>query len=87
MVNPAPTPAPSKKVDRKVKLATFASYLAGVALLAIVGGIQGHLDVITSAFPAWIDVIITPIIPTAITFITGYVTSHTPQDLNLAVKR
>lgn len=83
--NTDPTPIPNAP-GRKVKIATLATYLGTLALLAIVGGIQGHLDVITSALPAWLDVIITPLIPAGFTYVTGWIVKHEPQDLSLPVK-
>jgi hypothetical protein len=68
-------PAP---VEKKVTAATFASYLGGVALLAILNGVA-DTNLIT-ALPDVVEVFVAPLVPTAITFIGGYVARHTPRN-------
>lgn len=74
MTNPH-VPAP---VEKKVTVATLASYLGGLALLAILNGVA-DTDLVAS-LPDAVEVFIAPMIPTAVTFIAGYVTRHTPRN-------
>lgn len=84
MVNPAPAPATG--MARKVKMAALMTYLLFAGLLAICKAAGMNVDVIISAFPDWANVFVTPLVPAIITAVTGWVTKHAPQDLNLAVK-
>lgn len=87
MVDPAPNPAPvTTQVSRKVKFTTFITYLGFAAILAVVQAVTNNTDAILSFLPPWAGVFVTPLVPAIIAFVTGYVTKHAPQDLNLAVK-
>jgi len=74
MTNPH-TPAP---VEKKVTVATVASYLGGLGLLAILNGVA-DTNLITE-LPDVVEVFVAPIIPSLITFIGGYVARHTPRN-------
>lgn len=85
---PVPTPVAVNPAQptRKVTWASIASYLGGVALLGAVQGISGHLDVLSAGLPPWANIIITPLIPAVIAFLTGYATQHAPNDVLLPTK-
>lgn len=85
-----PTPAPvvvnPNAPTRKVKFASIGTYLAGVIGLSVVQAVSGHLDVISAAWPWWVQALVTPLIPAAVAFLTGYVTKHAPNDTLLPTK-
>lgn len=71
-----PAPAPPK-VEAKVKASTFASYLAGLALLAVLNGITDTN--LVAGLPDWLEVIVAPFVPAVVTLAAGYIARHTPR--------
>lgn len=69
---------------RKVTFASLGAYLAGVAGLAVVNAVGGHIDVLSAALPSWANMVLTPVVPGLIAFVTGYITKHAPNDVLLA---
>ena len=65
-------------VETKVKAMTLASYLAGVALLAVLQVISDNPSLI-SFLPDWAEALTLPLLPTAIAAVAGYKAKHTPR--------
>lgn len=78
---PTPTTGP---VERKVKAATVAAYLGGVALLGVLNAVQGNHDMI-DFMPDWAAAVVFPVVPAAITAVAGYLARHTPRTDTAAV--
>ena len=64
-------------IETKVTNASVMTYFGVVALLTILESISS-LDLIPD-MPGWLTVIITPVIPAAMTFLAGYASRHTPR--------
>jgi len=68
-------PAGSAPVETKVKVATIATYLGLVALLAVLNAVaEANL---IAGLPDVVEVFVAPLLPTAITFVAGYIAKHT----------
>lgn len=80
VLNMAPKP---HQPTRKVTLATIGAWVGGVALLAIAQAAGAHPDVLGAALPGWLDTLVAPLIPAAVTFLSGWVTKHAPNDVQL----
>lgn len=65
-------------VEKKVKAATVGSYLGAVAVLAVLYAVKGDLTLI-DFLPSWVQAIVVPLVPTAITAVSGYKADHTPR--------
>jgi hypothetical protein len=69
---------PNAPVEKKVRAATAAAYLASTTLLMILTVIQDQPGLI-----GWLPPYLTPwvlaVVPTAITFAAGYQAQHTPR--------
>jgi hypothetical protein len=64
-------------VEAKVKAAGIATYLG---LAALLGVLNAATDInLVSGLPDVIEVFVAPMIPTAITTVTAYMTRHTPR--------
>jgi hypothetical protein len=78
---PAPAPAPSAlqrwKIELKVIAATAATFAVSV-VLAILNEIQNHHELLGST-PGALQFMIVALIPTAVTFLSGYMAKHTPR--------
>lgn len=59
----------SGKVETKVKAATFGAYLASTAGLIFLSTTATDL---VKSLPDWLEVIVYPVIPGAIAFLSGY---------------
>lgn len=64
-------------IEAKVKAASLASYIAGVALMGVLNGITDAN--LIAGLPDVVEAFVAPMIPTAITFLAGYVARHTPR--------
>lgn len=69
---------PTGPVETKVKAATVATYLASTALLADLTAVQDQPGLV-SWLPPYVAPFLLSMIPTAITFVTGYRAKHTPR--------
>lgn len=78
---PAPAPAPSAlqrwKIELKVIAATAATFAVSV-VLAVLNEIQNHHELLGST-PGALQFVIVAVIPTAVTFLSGYMAKHTPR--------
>jgi hypothetical protein len=72
------TPAPAKgPVETKVKVASIATYLGSLALLAVLNGVTDTN--LISGLPDVAEVLLAPVIPAAISLVAGYAARHTPR--------
>lgn len=71
------TPSAAGPVEKKVTVATVASYVGGVALMGVLNAI-GDANLI-AGLPDVIEAFIAPMLPTAITFVGGWAATHTPR--------
>lgn len=73
-------PRMAAPVEKKVTAATAAAYVGSTALLGELTAVQDHHELLT-----WMPGTITPfvlaLVPTAITFVSGYLARHTPRSL------
>lgn len=69
---------PAPKVETKVKAATIASYLAGVAGLAVLQAVSADANLI-SGLPDAVEVFVVPLVTTAITFLAAWTAKHTTR--------
>lgn len=65
-------------VETKVKAASLATYFGLVALLAVLNAVS-DANLVT-ALPDVVEVFVAPLLPTLITFVSGYQAKHTPRD-------
>ncbi|MER7212439.1 hypothetical protein ABT340_35750 [Streptosporangium sp. NPDC000239] len=71
-------------VEAKVKWATLGTYLGSVAALSVLQAVNSDLSLI-AFWPDWLETITVPLIPTAITAVSGFMARHTPRpDLPLS---
>jgi hypothetical protein len=74
------TPA-KKPVEKKVTVATVATYLGVTAVLAVLGTVQDN-PLLVEGLPNLLEALLLGAIPALITFVSGYQTRHTTrQDL------
>lgn len=73
-----PSKPARRPIEWKVKVATIATYAGSLALLGALQAVSSDKDIF-GAIPAWLGVILTPVIPTAITAVSAYVAKHTPR--------
>jgi hypothetical protein len=65
-------------VETKVKASTAASYLATVAGLAVLEAVNGS-PLLLSPLPDWIEPVILGLVPAVLTFLSGWLSKHTPR--------
>lgn len=73
-----PAPAPKKPIEKKVTWSAAGAYLAGLVGLAVLQ-LVGADPTLISGMPDWLEAIILPMVPAAISFLTGYNAKHTPR--------
>lgn len=76
----APQPAPVAKspVEKKVTWSTVGAYIASLVMLAILNAV-GNDNGLISGLPDWLEDILLPLIPAAISFLSGWSAKHTPR--------
>jgi hypothetical protein len=67
----------SKPIETKVKAATSATFVVSL-VIAVLNGVVAD-DSLLQPLPAWLQAIVIPIVPAAITFLSGWQASHTPR--------
>jgi hypothetical protein len=83
MTIPTPVPAPDHrastawKIEAKVIASTTATFAVSL-VLAVLNAVQGNHDLLGS-MPTALQTVILLIVPTAITFLGGYLARHTPR--------
>ncbi|RPK69172.1 hypothetical protein EES44_07730 [Streptomyces sp. ADI96-15] len=65
-------------VEKKVTAASVAAYLASTGLLAILTAAQGDARLV-EWMPDGLAPFVLALIPTAVTFVGGWVAKHTPR--------
>lgn len=81
MAHTAPDTKPSLwsrwKIELKVIAATAATFAASV-VVAVLNAVQDN-HALLGPIPAALQFVIVAVIPTAITFVSGYMAKHTPR--------
>jgi hypothetical protein len=67
----------SAPVETKVKSATSATFVVSL-IIAVLNGVVAD-DSLLQPLPAWLQAIVIPLVPAAITFLSGWQASHTPR--------
>ncbi|MFI5808965.1 holin [Streptomyces sp. NPDC051561] len=65
-------------VETKVTVSSVAAYLASTGLLAVLAAVQDDVRLV-GFLPDGLAPFVLAIIPTAITFVGGWATKHTPR--------
>lgn len=65
-------------VETKVTAASVAAYLASTGLLAILAGVQNDARLL-DWMPDSLSPFVLALVPTAVTFISGWAAKHTPR--------
>jgi hypothetical protein len=68
----------SKQIETKVKAASAAAFLGSTGLLAILAAVQDNARLL-SAMPDSVSPFVLALVPTAITFVSGWAAKHTPR--------
>lgn len=80
-LTPAPAPAPGTwqrwKIELKVIAATAATFAVSI-VLAVLNLVENNHALLGST-PAVLQFVIVAVLPTAITFLSGYMARHTPR--------
>lgn len=67
-------------VETKVTVASVAAYLASTGLLAILAAVQNDARLV-SFMPDALAPFVLAVVPTAVTFVSGWAAKHTPRVL------
>ncbi|MET8401380.1 holin [Streptomyces sp900116325] len=67
-------------VEKKVTAASVGAYLASTGLLAILAAVQGDTRLV-GFLPDAAAPFVLALVPTAITFVSGWVTKHSPRGI------
>lgn len=67
----------SAPIEAKVKSATSATFVVSL-VLAVLNGVVAD-DSLLQPLPAWLQAIVIPVVPAAITFLSGWQAKHTPR--------
>lgn len=65
-------------VEKKVTAATAGTFLGSTALLAALEAARDNADLV-SWMPSGLAPFVLALVPTSITFVSGWVTRHTPR--------
>lgn len=69
-----PLPSNTKVVEPKVKAGAIATYIVGIVLVAIVGGVtDGDL---VGELPDWVAALVAPLLPVLAQFAAAYNAAH-----------
>lgn len=66
-------------VEKKVTVATAGTYVASTGLLAALETVQDHAELV-GWMPSGLAPFVLALVPTAITFVSGWVAKHTPRE-------
>ncbi|MFC8176519.1 holin [Streptomyces sp. NPDC057325] len=69
---------PNNVIETKVKAASAAAYVGSTALLAALAAVQDHAQLL-SWMPDTVSPFVLALVPTAITFVSGWAAKHTPR--------
>ncbi|MGW1930684.1 holin [Streptomyces sp. NPDC001919] len=70
--------AQSKTIETKVTASTVAAFLASTGLLAILAAVQDNARLL-SFMPDAVSPFVLALVPTALTFVSGWAAKHTPR--------
>ncbi|MEE1813711.1 holin [Streptomyces sp. SP18ES09] len=70
--------AQSKTIETKVKASAVAAFLASTGLLSILAAVQDDARLL-SWMPDSVSPFVLALVPTAITFVSGWAAKHTPR--------
>ncbi|PRX66090.1 hypothetical protein B0I32_106226 [Nonomuraea fuscirosea] len=73
-----PEPTYTRPVETKVKAMTLTAYLSGVAGMAILQTVADAPSLI-AFLPDWVEAVILPLVPTALSAVAGWKARHTPR--------
>lgn len=68
---------PTPPIESKVKAATTATLSASL-VLAVLNDLNGDAKLL-APLPGWLQAVIIAVLPTAITFLSGWQARHTPR--------
>jgi hypothetical protein len=64
-------------IETKVKAATSATFVVSL-LIAVLNGVVAD-DSLLKPLPAWLQPVIIAVVPTLVTFLSGWNAAHTPR--------
>lgn len=67
----------SAPVEKKVKAATSATFVVSL-LVAVLNGVVAD-DSLLKPLPVWLQPIVIALVPTAVTFLSGWQAKHSPR--------
>ncbi|MEU1008209.1 holin [Streptomyces sp. NPDC005890] len=67
-------------VEKKVTAASVAAYLASTALLAVLAAVQNDARLV-GWMPDALAPFVLALVPTAVTFVSGWAAKHTPRSV------
>ncbi|MGW4705004.1 holin [Streptomyces sp. NPDC004285] len=70
--------AQNKTIETKVKASTVAAFLASTGLLSMLAAVQDNARLL-SWMPDSVSPFVLALVPTAITFVSGWTAKHTPR--------
>ncbi|MFF5421792.1 holin [Streptomyces misionensis] len=70
--------AQSKQIETKVKAASVAAFLGSTGLLAMLAAVQDNARLL-SPLPDAVSPFVLALIPTLVTFVSGWAAKHTPR--------
>jgi hypothetical protein len=65
-------------VEAKVKWASFGTFVGSVAAIAVLQAVDADHSLI-EVLPDWLEAVVIPLIPTAISWLAGWRARHTPR--------
>jgi VIT1/CCC1 family predicted Fe2+/Mn2+ transporter len=68
---------PNAPVEKKVKAATTATFLVSL-VIAVLNSIAAD-STLLDPLPAWLQAIVIALVPTGLTFLSGWQAKHTPR--------
>ncbi|OMI38233.1 holin [Streptomyces sparsogenes] len=69
--------AKSAPTEAKVKAATAGTFLVSL-VLAVLNDLNGDAELL-APLPGWLQAVVIALVPTAITFLSGWQARHTPR--------
>lgn len=78
-----PLPENTTKVEKKVTLASLATYVVGVVGLALVNAATDDSNkLVVGSLPDWIEPFVLPVLPAVAAFVAGYSAKHQYRSAN-----
>lgn len=73
-----PVSSSKPPVESKVKWAAFGTFVGSVAATAVLQAIDADHSLI-EVFPDWLEAVVIPLLPTAISWVAGWRAKHTAR--------